>query len=147
MARGLTARQMVRLQAEYFTDVCKLERWEQRNEGKDVWKDLGLCSCKVIERATVAYKGTAQAQAADGTVEIMKAPQALTDRNQRFRLTVDVIASEVENEATETENPAPPRTKRTVKYEVAQAEIIRDLGGSDLVISCRVVLSRAVKGA
>ncbi len=96
----------------------------------------------------MAYKGTSQAQSADATVDLIQAPAVLTDRNQRFKLTVSIMPSE--SEAAAALNPGDedvPKAKRTVVYEILQAEPIRDGAGGDVVTSCRVVLARAKKGS
>lgn len=143
----MTPRQLLQMQRNYRDQVA-VRQYDPtgRSDGKDVWIELGVCSCLLIERATVAFRGTSQAQSADATVDILRAPAVITDRNKRFELTVYVMPSDTEAAAAlQPGGDLQDQAKRTIKYEVAQAETVRDLGGGEVVTTCRVVLARATK--
>ena len=140
MGMGFTAKQIARLQALY-TDTILVQQYAGKVNQSDNWLDLGYCNGKVYEKASISYKGTSQAQASDATVELIKAPAVLTSRNDKFRLVCDIMPSDVELYPTQ-DHTAPILPKRTVSYEIQNVNVIRDFGGSDVVMACKCVLAK-----
>jgi len=128
--------------ARHLTDEVKVEKYAGRSASKPgapEWTDLGLYNGKLLERGTISYDPAGNQQVWDATV-IVQAPQAFSDRNGRYRVTVSELygAREAESLGLVT-----PTVKRTRVLEVQAVEVHEDEDGNDFLQVLRCANGRA----
>jgi len=117
MSRGMTERQLARIQARWFQDFVKVEQISGRVNDKQNLVLVGNFNCFYMGRATSTISNDRQAQNFDATV-IVRLPTAFNDRNARYKLTVTQNKSQIEK----TDPAGPPESKRTILLESVQID-------------------------
>lgn len=146
---GLTARTMARFAGRYLTDVVTIERLSGRSDGAPTWERLAICNGRVQESSGFTRGADGAAQTYDASV-IVKSGQSLSERNQRYRLTVVLGLGPLETNQGSDEDAdqsAGPIEKRRRVLEVVSAQPHRDEAGNDFLQVVRCINARVDQGS
>lgn len=135
MSRGLTQRQLLRMQVRWFKDSVKIQQMKGRgtNDLPNL-TEIGVFNCFYVGVSRPVISADRQAQNYDGII-FVRTPEPLSDRNARYVCTVTQNKSI--DEKDDRNGPAEP--KRTLKLEPVQIDEYPDLDNSQVftVIRCQ----------
>ena len=129
----LTARQLGRMQ-RHFTHSVKIERIDGMTNDLENLTDLGTYSCLWAGVSRTTFGSDRASQDYDGTL-FVRAPEAFSDRNARYKLTLEFYKGT--NEKSDPDGP--PEIKSTILLEPVQIDDHSDMTGNQIlqVIRCK----------